>query len=556
MKSTIYLIAICIVFGLIGCGEDFLDTKNLYTKLDSEYYSNAQDISEALTGAYACLPADDGDQNATFISILLSDDNFGGGSINDQHFHAYDGFYSSGEDMYLELWETFYEGIFRTNMIISRFDQAEYEDEDAKGQDLGEALFLRAYFYFKLAQLFGTVPLVIDPAPVNLPKAAPKEIFAQIASDLKKACEIMPATKYRSSDNGRLGHATKWAAEALMARVYLFYTGYYKEADLPLTDGGTFTKANVIALIDDCIKNSGHSLVSDFRNLWPYSYATDTAGGYVYPFARNNNLNWVGEEGGNTETMFAVKYSPFGGWSGTEELSYSNQMVLYMAIRNHDELFPFGPGWGGGTVNPQLWESFEDGDIRREGSMVNVHHPSIEQEGNIKDLYEYGETECWHETGLWQKKYTPIQVYDGSKLQGMYGIMYNQSNYQLWNMQDEVLIRYADVLLMAAELKEDAAPLNEVRNRAGLSSVSYSLEALKAERRHEFAFEGLRYFDLLRWHDAESAFAKVKNIPVQNYYQDTTYTATYRAETGGFLPIPESQIRLSDNVVKQNPGWD
>jgi hypothetical protein len=163
------------------------------------------------------------------------------------------------------------------------------------------------------------------------------------------------------------------------------------------------------------------------------------------------------------------------------------------------------------------------------------------------------------ETGLWQKKYTPIQVNTDAGRKGMYFVLLGSpDNYQLWNMQDEVLIRFADVLLLGAVLGSANAEsyLDQVRNSAGLTSVPVSLEAIKAERRHELAFEGLRYFDLLRWHDAEAAFALVKNVPVKNLNVDDTYTASYRPETGGFLPIPKSQILLSNGVLKQNPGWE
>ena len=129
---------------------------------------------------------------------------------------------------------------------------------------------------------------------------------------------------------------------------------------------------------------------------------------------------------------------------------------------------------------------------------------------------------------------------------------------QLWNMQDEVLIRFADILLMGAELGSANAQnyLDRVRTRAGLGSVPPTLENIKRERRHELAFEGLRYFDLLRWHDIEAAFAEANNIPVKNIGVDEIYTVTYRPETGGFLPIPESQVRLSNGVMKQNTGWE
>jgi len=140
----------------------------------------------------------------------------------------------------------------------------------------------------------------------------------------------------------------------------------------------------------------------------------------------------------------------------------------------------------------------------------------------------------------------------------MYFLMYGgTSNIQLWNMQDQILIRFADVLLMAAELgcPEAQQYLDKVRSRAGLESVPVNLNNIKLERRHELAFEGLRYHDLMRWHDIENAFALVKGVPILNANVPETYTQKYRSETNGFLSIPPSQIRISGGILEQNPGW-
>src|SRR5690606_37120181 len=93
------------------------------------------------------------------------------------------------------------------------------------------------------------------------------------------------------------GHATKWAAQALAARIFPFYTGYYGKESLPVAnEGGEISKGQVVAWLDDCIANSGHGLVDDFRNLWPYTNEY-TAGDYDY--ASSNNLRWEGD--GNKE---------------------------------------------------------------------------------------------------------------------------------------------------------------------------------------------------------------------------------------------------------------
>ncbi len=560
MKKIIklkYLIFTTLIVLFSGCGDKFLDRKDLYDISDETYYKNAAEVAEALTGAYSELPSYGGATNPTVMANLESDDCFGGGGSGDLTFHDLDQCTNQVEDNYGPLWQLYYEGILRVNLIIKRFDQAVYTDVNQQNQDHGEAYFLRAYFYFTLAKFFGNVPLIIDPAPVDLPKATADVEYAQIASDMKKAIELMPAVKLQDISLDRLGHATKWAAEGMMARIFLFYTGYYNKTEMPLAEGGSITKDQVIAWVDDCVANSGHGLIPDFRNIWPYSYDKLKP---QYPYSKKNNLNWAGECWGNgftnNETMFAVKYSTFGGWSLPSVVTYSNQVCLYMGLRYQTNLVPWSGGWGAGPVNPQLWASFETGDIRKQGSIIDV--TDTLEEGTAK--YVWGENQCQDETGLWNKKFTSLQMKEASgAIEGIFfdSISTTPNNYQLWNLQDEILLRFADVLLMGAELGSSHAQdyLDRVRTRAGLPSVAVSLDNIKNERRHELAFEAVRYFDLLRWHDAESVFAAIKNIPVKESGVDALYNSTYRPVTNGFLPIPETQIRLSNNVLVQNPGW-
>ncbi|MGD2034399.1 MAG: RagB/SusD family nutrient uptake outer membrane protein, partial [Bacteroidales bacterium] len=456
-----------------------------------------------------------------------------------------------------------WEGILRVNLIIKRFDQAEFDNEEDRNQALGEAHFLRAFFYFRLSKFFGPVPLKLDPAPANLPRATAEEMYGQIALDLKTAIELMKRERFGQISADRLGHATLWAAEALMGRVFLFYTGYYNQSSLPLADGGQVTQQEVVNWLDDCIQSSGHELLDDPRNNWTYANVNVN-----YPYAADNGLVWA--DGWihpasnivlNRETVWAIKYSIYGGWSPTEgeELSYSNQNVLYSGLRQQSYV-PFGQGWGAGPVIEQLWDSFEEGDVRREGSILNVIEPTVD-EGPVADNYIWGSDNQVEETGYWCKKYLPIydSLPETDRIVSIFYIEYEaRDDMQLWNMQDDILIRFADVMLMAAELGSSNAQnyVDQIRDRAGLASVPVSLDVIKAERRHEFVGEGIRYFDILRWHDVEAAFAEATNFDVQNSGEPGTYVASYRPETGGFLPLPETEILLSDGVLEQTPGWD
>ncbi|MDD3744812.1 MAG: RagB/SusD family nutrient uptake outer membrane protein [Lentimicrobiaceae bacterium] len=560
MKKLIYIGFVMLLSVAFTSCENFLDTEN-YTKQNTgNFPKSLDDAKKSLTGIYSTLSSAIASVADThfYMAELASDDRFGGGGENDKDMQGFDHLMNTKPNRFGTYWEARYRGIFRANMALETLENTEgWESDTQKNQFKGEIYFLRALFYFELSQTFGEVPLVLKTAAENIPKAPADETYAQIASDLKNAIELMSSVPYTSIE---AGHATKWAAEALMARVFLFYTGYYGKDFLPLAGegGGSIGKSEVIAWLEDCINSSGHGLVSDFRNLWPYTneYTVEK-----YDFTKGKGLKWEGD--GNKETVFAVKFGTAAGWdSQNENLGYSNQYNLHFGLRTGnggENTFPFGQGWGAGPVNSEFWNEWkqaEPSDIRRTASILNA-------ETELKS-YQWGADSQMEETGYWQKKYVPVTAYDGdNNFVISYAILKDgtQNNYQLAHTQDLVLIRFADVLLMHSELTQNAANLNKVRARAGLPAVSYSLDALKNERHWELAFEGLRYFDLMRWGDAATQLAKQEGVAIKNRGVDAVmrafgggYKARYEA-TGGFWPIPNSQVELSDGVLTQNKGW-
>jgi hypothetical protein len=362
------------------------------------------------------------------------------------------------------------------------------------------------------------------------------------------------------------GHADKWTAEAMMARAFLFYTGFYQKTDVKLPDGTSVTKANVTTWIDDCIANSGYSLVPDFRNLWAY---TNRLTKENYAFTKGQNLKWVEDDNGiNPESMFAIKFSKFASWSTT--IGYSNGYALFMGMRGGQpgaNTTPFGQGWGAGPVAPNLWKDWiaaEPNDtIRRIGTICRIPDELPAYQKGAASWVDFVQ-----ETDYYAKKWSPIiskkpdGTYWDTFEQDMYG--YTTQNFQLTNIHDLVLIRFADVLLMQSELKQDATGLNLVRKRAGLPAVAYSDANLRNERRWELACEGIRWNDIRRWHIAETVLAEQEGQPC--YFKGLNdinnsinygggYVARYKATNGGFRKIPEGEILLSAGVLKQNAGW-
>lgn len=558
MKNIFYIGLAAISLLFMSC-EDFLDTKNLTKKDTSNYPETVTDAEQMITGVYSNLNYAAAEPHNSFFyaAELASDDRLGGGGENDKLMQSLDMLMNYQSSMLEGFWKTRYKGIFRANMAIQTLDNCKgFTSDDQKNQMKGEAYFLRAFFYYELASYFGQVPLVTTTDAVNLPKAQPEELWGQIAFDLKKAIELMPAKPYTWVE---AGHVTKWSAEAMMGRAFLFYTGFYGKADMPLTEGGSVTKAQVVAWLEDCIKNSGHDLVKDFRNLWPYTNKYTVKD---YALTKDKGLNWVENDGAvNPETMFAIKFSNFPSWSTT--IGYSNQYVLHFGLRggqDYGKTFPFGQGWGAGPVNPTIWNDWktaEPEDMRRESSIINL---PVE----LPNYSKGGWSDFVQETDYWQKKYTPVTAKksDGSYTSSYSTLMYGTAeNFQLDNTQDLVLIRLADVYLMHSELSETNTYMNKVRERAGLAAKPYSLANIQNERRWELAFEGVRWNDIRRWGIAADLLEKQVGVPtyfkgvaVNNKSFGGGYKARYNA-TKGFFPIPENQIALSEGVLTQNEGW-
>jgi len=575
MKKLIYIVSFVALAFSSGCMDDFLETENLYEANMETFYKTPKQVNVALAGVYNSLYVKDDVGNEMVAINLLSDKMLAGGGPDDQVLHDLDAFENNREDLYKDFWEASYAGIANANALIERLADADYSDyfptvEEAKqfkNKAFAEAYFMRAYYYFRLAKFFGGVPIMLEfGAPDDVPRASYNETFGQIASDLKMAIELFPDVAFNGEDASHFGHANKWVAQSVLARVYLFYTGYMTNIEktatsvLPIAGGGEFTKDVVIAHLQECMSESGHDLVGDFRNLWPYAYVNEGAGDdTVLPWAKDENLKWVGQDGhktnfgtGNLETMFSVRYG-FADWGGEW---VSNRACLFLGIRDNS-LVPFGTGWGMGTIDPGFWNAWDVNDKRREGSILETGNADQGTDGYkpSKDGVQM--------TSFYNKKYTNIQhkakeaISDGTKpISGMFAHIYDikDAHFHLWSAQDFIVMRYADVLLMHSELTETVTGLNMIRTRAGLAELGgYTLEALKKERMYEFAFEGLRWFDLVRWGDVETAYGNTINVI--NGGQPAVYQVNYRPETKGLLPIPESEIRLSNGVYNQNPGW-
>lgn len=563
MKTSHIILSALTILALASCN-DFLSTEDLTRKDSSNFPKTQSDAEQSLTGCYAMLrylTPDNESEHPMIVAEILSDDRFGGGRPDDAFLHNVDNLTAYNNDMFKEIWDDDYKGIHRCNQLIEQMGQINWASDQDKAQTDGEARFLRAYYYLSLARFFGNVPLITTSLSNNPPQASADEVYAQIASDLLTAINEMPSTPANELSSARLGHANRWAAEGLLARAYLFYTGYYQKESLTAADGTVLDNAKVAAYLKDCIDNSGYKLMPDFRNLWPYANKYSKAD---YKYASDNDLNWYGEGIDNLEFMFSIKYSSKANWDDNNAY-VNNEACLFFSPRESDgstaNNFPLGIGWGAGTVSSKMlaeWKAYAPKDPRIDGSIFDVTKEAPN--------YSWGADKQQDETGLWEKKYCAINYKvssdDGDTYQNISMALYPDvsSDYMINNVQDIVVLRFADILLMHSELTKTVDGINHVRARVGLPAIStYSDQALQSERRFELAFEGERWFDLLRWHKAAAALAAENGVTVRNNNveesKDMSNIAQRVEATGGFLQIPQSQIDLSNGVLKQNKGW-
>lgn len=574
MKAKNIIIAAALVtLGLSSCSID--DVNNVGEMAAGNFPAKQEDGEAALAGVYENLNAVNANPQESFLyyACLASDDQLGGGGTNDKLMQAEDLLCSYNADMTNDFYNQRYEGINRANTLIQSLPSTALDDK-LKAQYLGEAKFLRAYYYYELSSMYGNVPLRTEPGGDAIKQGKIEDVWKQILQDLYDAATTMPAE--RKTD----GHVDKYTAEAMLARAFLFYTGFFCNGttiadevsstykpltEVELVDGTKLTKKMVSDLIDDCVNNSGYSLVSDFRNLWAYTNKETVED---YDYTKGQGLKWVEDDGGvNPESMFAIKFNKLASWSTT--IGYSNGYALHFGARggqDYGNTFPFGQGWGAGPVAPNLvkdWASAEPKDKRLEATVQDWRKIPTYKKGGWSDYVQ--------ETDYYEKKWSPISA---KKSDGTYAccfedLMYGDqgglsggygNNMQLDNIHDLVLIRFADVLLMQSELEENVSGINRVRARAGLDPIaSYSLKTLQNERRWELACEGIRWNDIRRWHIAAEALDRQSNEdvyycgnPGKNKAQNGGYVARYKA-TAGFQKMPESQIAIG--TVVQNEGW-
>lgn len=401
----------------------------------------------------------------------------------------------SDNGMALYMWRSPWVGIGQCNILIDALEDKNPEAGTILGRSLGEAYFLRAHYYYVLVRLYGGVPLRLKPfnpgEKTAIARASKDAVYEQIITDTKRAADLLPAKSEYPEDE--LGRATKDAAYTMLADIYLTLApdnqSYYKEAET----------------MCDKVTELGYDL-SKCR----YEDNFD---------ATVNN---------GPESIFEVQYSgntEYDFWGNNPQSSW---LSTFMGPRNSN--FVAGSyGWNQPTE--EFMSQYEDGDLR-------------------KDLTVFYEG-CPDFDGMTYKSSYSLTGYNVRKF------LVSKSISPEFNTSPAnfVVYRYADVLLMKAEAlneqgrtTEAEQPLNIVRQRAGLPAVSgldkeQMREKIIHERRIELAFEGHRWFDMIRINHGEYAVNFLKSIGKTRVTKDRL-----------LLPIPQTE-RDANPLMDQNPGY-
>lgn len=469
----------------------FLDIDPLFTQDAENFFETPNDYQRALTGAYDLLQSS---FMTVWVGEIASDNSIAGGeSVNDtEGLHEIEAMAHDAVNNELRsIFRWNYAGVTRANYLLENKNNIDFEGKD---KIIAEATFLRAYYYFELVKYFGDVPLVVDKRlgadeVTKIDRTPRSEVFAQIEQDL-----IFAAAGLDWNDPVK-GRVTKGACLSLLGKAYL-YQNKFDQA---------------VSTLDQVIDQNQYELISEYNDL----------------FKVNNE--------GHSESVFDVQYSGAeGGGYGCLICLEGNAAPGFQGIRQYS-----GPIYGDGNSynlpTQDLYDAFDATDIRRDATVLDIDAFIADQPNSSDITYAIG---GGGHTGFYNNKYI--------KRQGEIGLPDND----LTSPVNYVVIRYADVLLMAAEAHNRASTpddskaqdyLNQVRNRVNMSPINATgnalTEAIWLERRLELSGEGHRFFDLVR-------------------------TGKAADEINGFVsgkhelfPIPQVEIDLAGGNWSQNNNY-
>jgi len=423
---------------------------------------------------------------------------------------VYDYAWDSNSPAISATWRISYMAIFRANMIVENIEPT----NELRERIIAEAKAMRAYFYIDLVMQFGDVPLVLGelaPEEFNQARTPKAEVYAQIEQDLNEAIAVLPTkSEYSAGDKFR---ASKGMAYALLGKAEL-YQGNHGEAaaafDLVAGPAGDdySLETNYADIFKRDFEFGSESILegsfsSEVPNSWDYPWGTR--------HEDNIHIQLMGNRAGSTPEIGLIA------------------------------------GWGFNYPSQKLFNAFEDGDTRRAATAFSE-----------SEYLSYRSTDPNFDGTTWWDYNRVFRVKYGSFSEETNTDAVPELNYGTnWR-----LIRYADILLLNAEAKlldGDAAgaltAINEVRERAGIPLLtSVTMQDIMDERFVELAFEGHRYFDLIRWGQAVADAALATEIAPTFPDGDPAHMGGFDYSKHQLFPIPASELAAASEL-KQNDGY-
>ncbi len=514
-KNTILLLLIGVPMLVMvsGC-KKFLDRKPLTATFDDLHQGG---LETQVFGLYSTLRGYAGFSTLPWLDFnsIRDDDAEKGSNLSDgaEINTEFETFQYTKDDWATDTyWNDHFYMIGLTNKILHDADSLKVSDE-ASLRNVGEARFFRAYSFFELVKAYGPVPLLNFYSPNaadNIkPKAPVDDIYAQIDSDLNIATQLLPLNWDVAGTNRYPGRITSGAAKSLWAQTYLQRKDWQK----------------VVALCQDVVNSGQYSLTPHFEDIW------------------KDGLNGAGKNG--PESIFEMQATI--GANGTN--NYGTAWGTSQNVRKDDASHPWNLGWGWNTPTQHLVDAWDPTDPRKNKTILfsGQSDGGPSEGGYGATVPPYGASEKGDSI---PRKYWNKKVYSDPQMRTFTGSPHGAD----WI--NHRIIRYADVLLMLAEASNETgdgataeAMLEQVRVRArggdntvlphiAFAGQSQMRQAIKDERRWEFAMEGYRFNDLVRWGDAQAVLGGLGYQPRNALY-----------------PIPQPAIDLSGGVLVQNPDY-
>ena len=505
-------ILIVLLVASASCEKDFLEVQNPNDITADVFFEDATQVEQAVNTLYNSIRSairGGGDQN-TFTQNARD----GGSQLTAGAFQVqvnYFNFGSSPQDGDSDsFWEGAYRTIFRANTILENIESADFEgDESTKQRLLAETYFFRGLSYFHLAYMYGKVPIVlavpVEQEDFNPPAASTfDEVWDQAIADLQQAKSGLPAVG--ETDEGRV---TWGAATGFLGKAYLYRAGYLNQSEYYAMAASEFQQI---------IDSDNYSLVDNYQD----------------------NFTAVNEN--NSESLYEFQYLFSTQDTPTQNRPFNSVPGIGFEIFLRPSAWLMNEMAQERTIDDQFDPRYLETVYFNEGlPLFGVPYNELGSGitcdgGGAPD--GSGET-----TGGWWRKYLNVNLPCPPILVGL-----EPDN-------NERILRYADILLMHAEaivssggdLTAALESVNEVRSRANLSPLTETsglLEEIKHQRIVEFAYENMRYFDLIRWGELVS-FIMENGTETQKGNVD--------AEKHKYFPIPVQEVINNTNLEQSEP---